>query len=586
LRLILHILIGFYFKKSPPFDFRFQFEAQERQVTLEGEDRRLSVRVDGESKSVDYFAERLRGGPAQVYYPELTFVYYSGECQRIRRLIKRYERDFQQLTRKPETDNYRPLFVESSNEQSDVILLALFAHRQMSLLNHLGLRDVVNLSLELRSPQTFDPARHEPKLWNTEGAVRRIVAAIDETAISQESRRLNKARSESSPEEVMYSETRTYWFRDGSQADGSIRHLADRLARSNDNLYFEQEIPDHSTFSKNRHGRFRESGVFRKVFEEIVRRCLQAGLVEGKNLAVDGTMIEANASPQSRVAREKLKDVVRLPGTVREYLSELEKANPVSDAKMASTTDPDAVWAKKVGPAKMAYFDYYLIDTRSRVILGVEATPALFHQETVAARKMVEQVQKFGLKPETLGADKAYGSGEFLAWLLDRGVQPHIPVIDRRHQTKGRFTRDQFRHEPAENAYYCPEGKVLSFRGRRCESQGYLYRSTEAQCGSCPQKKRCTSGPYRRLFVHEQESVRQAVRALAGTPAYECSRRARYKIEALFAELKQRMRLGRVRLRRLWNVSEQFLLAATAQNLKRLVRFFARRPPLLQTQVG
>ncbi len=225
-------------------------------------------------------------------------------------------------------------------------------------------------------------------------------------------------------------------------------------------LNFEQEVPDHSTFSKNRHGRFRESGVFREVFEEIVRRCLQAGLVEGKDLAVDGTIIEANASPQSRV-----------PRTAREYLSELEKGNPVSDAKMTSTTDPDAVWAKKVGPAKMAYFDNYLIDTRSRVILGVEATPALFHQETVAARKMVEQIQKLGLKPETLGADKAYGSGEFLAWLLDRGVQPHIAVIDRRHQTDGHFTRDQFRYEPAENAYYCPEEKVLSFRGPTRESR-------------------------------------------------------------------------------------------------------------------
>jgi hypothetical protein len=191
-----------------------------------------------------------------------------------------------------------------------------------------------------------------------------------------------------------------------------------------------------------------------------------------------------------------------------------------------------------------------------------------------------------GLKPESLGADKAYGSGEFLAWLLDRGVQPHIPVIDRRHQTKGRFTRDQFRYEPAENAYYCPEGKVLSFNGHRRDSQGYLYRSTEAQCANCPQKKHCTSGPYRRLFVHEQESARQSVRALAGTPAYERSRRARYKIEALFAELKQRMRLHRVRLRRLWNVDEQFLLAATAQNLKRLVRFLTQRPPTLNTQLG
>lgn len=154
-----------------------------------------------------------------------------------------------------------------------------------------------------------------------------------------------------------------------------------------------------------------------------------------------------------------------------------------------------------------------------------------------------------------------------------------------RHQTNGRFTRDQFRYEAVENAYYCPEGKVLSFHGHRRESQGYLYRSTEAQCESCPQKKRCTSRPYRRLFVHEQESVRQAVRALVGTPAYDRSRRARYRIEALFAELKQRMRLGRVRLPRLWNVSEQFLLAATAQNLKRLVRFLAQRPPI-QTQVA
>jgi len=348
-------------------------------------------------------------------------------------------------------------------------------------------------------------------------------------------------------------------------------------------LGFEQEIPDHSSFSKNRHGRFRESGVFREVFEEIVRRCVQAGLVEGKHLTVDGTMIEANASPQSRVRPKEIAPIARSP---QEYLSELEQSNPVSEAKMVSSTDPDAVWAKKVGPAKMAYFDNYLIDTRSRVILGVEATPALFRQETVAARKMVEQVQKFGLLPETLAADKAYGSGEFLAWLLDRGVQPHVPVIDHHHQTGGRFTRDQFRYEAAENVYYCPEGKTLAYGGRRRESQGYLYRSTEAQCEGCPQKRRCTAGPYRRLFVHEQELVRQAVRALVGTQAYERSRRARYKIEALFAELKQRMRLGRVRLRRLWNVSEQFLLAATAQNLKRLVRFLAQRTPIPQTQAG
>jgi len=357
-------------------------------------------------------------------------------------------------------------------------------------------------------------------------------------------------------------------------------------------LDFSQEIPDHSTFSKNRHGRFRQSGVFRQVFEEIVRRCLEAGLVEGRTLAVDGTLVGANASQQSRVPREQLAEVAQVSRTVQQYLVELEQQNPVADSQEpspsgpVSTTDPDAAWtAAKSGPALLAYYDNYLIDAHSRVILAVEATPARFRQETLAARRMLERVQKLGLRPECLGADKAYGSGEFLAWLLARGVQPHIPVIDRRHQTRGHFTRDQFRYAPAENVYYCPEGKPLRYRGQHRSSQGYSYCSTAAQCQACPQKKLCTPAAYRKLFVHWQEPARQIVRSLAGTPAYLRSQRLRRKIEALFSELKQRLGLRRVRLRRLWNVAEQFFLAATAQNLKRLVRFLAQRQssPALST---
>jgi hypothetical protein len=242
-----------------------------------------------------------------------------------------------------------------------------------------------------------------------------------------------------------------------------------------------------------------------------------------------------------------------------------------------STTDPDATWAVKSGPATLGYYDNYLVDTTSRVILSVHATPALFSQEALAARRMLERVGHLGIHPQSLAADKAYGSGEFLAWLLERNIQPHIPVIDRRHQTQGYFTRDQFRYEPEENAYYCPEGKPLHYGGPRRSSQGDLYRSTETQCQGCPQKNACTRGPYRRLFVHWQEPARQTVRALAGTPEYKRSQRARYKVEALFAELKQQVKLRRVRLRRLWNVAEQFHLAATAQNLKRLVHHFAQK---------
>ncbi len=319
-------------------------------------------------------------------------------------------------------------------------------------------------------------------------------------------------------------------------------------------LGFDQALPDHSTFSKNRHGRFRRSGVFRAVFEEIVRRCVAVGLVEGRHLRVDGTVVQANASPHRRMSPAQLAEVAHVSHTVREYLAELEQQNPVDDpagpppadhkaaARTVSATDPDAAWAVKWGRAGFANFDNYLIDNASRVILGVEATPARFSQEALAARRMLEQVEPLGLHPESLGADKAYGSGEFLAWLLARGVAPHIPVIDRRHQTGGRFTREQFRYAPEENVYYCPAGQPLRYRRAHPTGHGDIYSATVGQCRGCPQKHGCTSGAFRKLFVHWEEPARERVRALVDTPAYERSRRDRYKVEAQFAELKQRLR--------------------------------------------
>jgi len=355
-------------------------------------------------------------------------------------------------------------------------------------------------------------------------------------------------------------------------------------------LGFEQEIPDHSTFSKNRHGRFREAGIFLEVFEEIVRRCLEAGLVQGQRLTVDGTVVTANASPRRGARPEQLEEVAKTSRTVREYLADLARDDSVAEheenppahdsvaARYISTTDPDACWASKFGAAVPSYYDHYLIDNASCIILGVEATRARFRQETLAARRMLAQTkERFGVCPESLGADKAYGSGEFLAWLLERSIQPYIPVIDRRHQTHRRFTRDQFQYDPVENVFRCPQGQALRYRGMDRQAQGHLYQTVESQCRGCPVRKHCTGGSTRRIFVHWHEPARQMARELAQTPAYACSKRERNKIEAPFSELKLRVGLRRVRLRRLWNVSEQFYLAATAQNLKRLVRFLAQR---------
>jgi energy-coupling factor transporter ATP-binding protein EcfA2 len=256
---ILHILIGVYFSKPPPFDFRFDFEAQNRRITLSGENRRLSVAVDGEAKPPKFFAERLRDGAAQVYYPELTLAYYSGECQRVNQLIAKYRRHFERLTREPDSDRYRPLFVQTTNAQAQVILLALYAHRHMGLLGRLGLKRVVDVVLVLRSPSGFDPERHEPKLWNTVGAVRRVIAAIDETASSEESRRIERRPAQGAREDLDYTELRTYRFEPGSEGGSGLMSLAERLARGGDNLYLALE-------------HLRARGIFASVSYQLVGR--------------------------------------------------------------------------------------------------------------------------------------------------------------------------------------------------------------------------------------------------------------------------------------------------------------------------
>ncbi len=355
-------------------------------------------------------------------------------------------------------------------------------------------------------------------------------------------------------------------------------------------LGFDQSIPDHSTFSKNRHGRFRDSAVFRDLFETIVQQCVNVGLVQGERLSVDGTVIAADASSKSRVSREQLPEAAKVSRTLREYLTEVETANPTpasenhtppAESDKVSSSDPDATWATKGGvPPQLSYYDNYLIDNESNVILDVEATPARFSQEVAAARTMIERAQAtFSIEPQSLGADKAYGSGQFLEWLLDRGIAPHIRVIDRTRQNAEYFTRDDFVLEPEINAYRCPAGKLLTYRGIGRASRVYTYNASPRDCEACPLKARCTAGRGRRLVVNFDEPARQRTKELAGTEPYWRSWRERKKVEVLFAELKNVIKLRRFRLRRRWNVAEQTLMAATAQNIRRLIRFLAAPAP-------
>jgi transposase len=354
-------------------------------------------------------------------------------------------------------------------------------------------------------------------------------------------------------------------------------------------LGFDQEIPHHSTFSKNRHGRFQESKLFEQLFEEIVRQCVEVGLVQGDNLSVDGSFVEANASKESRIPREQLAEAAQVNQTVRQYLGELEKQNPteepVHEQELVSTTDPDSTYATKGGtPARMGYYDNYLVDNPSCVIVGVQATAARMSQETVAAKEMIARFAEWqGCDPESVGADTTYGNGEFLQWLMERDITPYMHTRENGPRKKSLlYGPERFTHLPESNSYLCPAGQQLNYGGHNARNRTHVYIGTRKRCGGCAQKTQCTRSPLKYLAIHVHEPARQRARDLVNTSAFVQAQRQRKKVEALFAELKNQIGLRRLRLRRLKFVREQFFLAAAAQNIKRLVRFLSQgpRPPL------
>src|SRR3982751_6762912 len=271
-------------------------------------------------------------------------------------------------------------------------------------------------------------------------------------------------------------------------------------------LGFDQEIPHHSTFSKNRHGRFQESKLFEELFEHIVRQCVEVGLVQGKHLSVDGSFVEANASKESRIRREQLVEAAQVNHTVRQYLVELEQQNsaeePVHQQDQVSTTDPDSTFATKGGtPARLGYYDNYLVDNHSCVIVGVQATAARMSQETVAAQDMLARFAQWqGREPESLAADTTYGNGEFLQWLADRSVTPYMRTRDSIHRKRSPFFGpERFTYEPESNSYRCPAGEQLNYGGRSARNRTHVYIGTRKRCGACALKAQCTSGVFRYL---------------------------------------------------------------------------------------
>jgi transposase len=362
-------------------------------------------------------------------------------------------------------------------------------------------------------------------------------------------------------------------------------------------LGLDGDVPDHSTFSKNRHGRFRESDLLRKLFETVVARCMKEGVVGGEAFAVDASIIVADAHRRRGVA--KIEDLVPTSSrAVAEYLSVLDDAafsgaTPV-EPKVISPTDPAARYTASANSvAGYAYSDNYLIDLKHAVIMDVEATTTVRQAEVGAAKTMLDRTaEQFEVAPSRLVADAGYGSAEMIGWLVDeRGIEPHVKLMDKSKRTDGTFSRSDFAFDPAGNLYVCPAGKELkkyhrSFpkRDGLTKDGTMIYFARKQDCHACALKPRCCPNvPARKIARSVHEAARDKARAIAKTEAYAVSCRERKKVEMLFAHLKRILRLGRLRLRGPNGAKDEFRLAATAQNLRKLAKLIPLPAPIFAT---
>lgn len=233
--------------------------------------------------------------------------------------------------------------------------------------------------------------------------------------------------------------------------------------------------------------------------------------------------------------------------------------------------------------AFFAYADNDLIDVKFGIIMDVEASRAIRQAEVGASQTMIERTEAcFGIKPEWLAADTAYGAAPNLDWLVnEQRIAPHVPVIDKSQREDNTFSREDFIYDEVRDIYTCPAGKTLA----TSTDHTLQYLGSVPECRACPLKAKCCPNmPARRIKRDVNEAARDVARALAKTQAFAQSRRDRKKVEMLFAHLKRILRLDRLRLRGPNGAQFEFTLAAIAQNLRRLAKLVVRPPPVMAVE--
>ena len=270
-------------------------------------------------------------------------------------------------------------------------------------------------------------------------------------------------------------------------------------------------------------------------------------------IACEGAERNGRTSRDQPIAWPKAEEASR---AVREYLAALDAAGSDEDRggdsggkggdrhkppKEVSLTDPQATWVARPGlDPFFAYDANYLIDNKAGIILDAVGTRANRTVEIAITQTMVDRVERrFDLRPQRLAGDTVYGAVRLLKWLVDRNITPHVRVWDKSARTDGTFSRADFVFDQQRNIYTCPGGAELTSTGNIDQGHIVYYRASKSDCSLCSLKPKCTTATGRKITRDLNEDVRDRVRALADTEAFQQSRRERKKVEMRFAHMKR-----------------------------------------------
>lgn len=355
----------------------------------------------------------------------------------------------------------------------------------------------------------------------------------------------------------------------------------------------DEPVPNHSTFSQLRRRKFGRTNLFEEIFDEVVRICMDRGLITGKLLLTDSTHVRANA-------RNDLYETVKVTDEPSAYIRRLneqaleegllpedyEEKPPTKQKEIkVSTSDPDSGYMHRPGkPNGFYYLSHQTCDAEHGLITDVFVTSGNAGDRSVHSQRIQYQIDKFGFQTDAVCADKGYESSEIDADMLERGIQTYIPR--QTHKTEpGRFQVSDYPYDEESDTYRCPAGCILRFSSYNPKTGRKEYCCSVVACRDCALRTQCISERSKRKLIARglNASASAEQRENNNTPEYYKALRLRQVLcEGNFSHQKANHNLKRTRKRGLGKATEHCLLSATAFNLRRMVKLLRALPPRIK----